>query len=219
MEILLGEATYRLVKDAVDAEAVEPLQLKGIQADAGVSICIRRTPRGRGRPAPRCPDGRREQLRGAHRRPRQGKDTNSCHVVTVVAPAGTGKSRLLNEFVTRSDAASAPWAMPLLRRGPDVLASCRDRARGGGDRHDDPSAEAQEKLASLLGPAGRDVAGPDRRARSVSRPRPTRWRRHSGPLVDSSRLISDGRPLIVLIDDIHWAERTFLDLIDRSPTR
>ena len=29
MEVLLGEATYRLVKDAVVAEAVEPLELKG----------------------------------------------------------------------------------------------------------------------------------------------------------------------------------------------
>ena len=29
MEVLLGESTYRLVKDAVDAEPVKPLQLKG----------------------------------------------------------------------------------------------------------------------------------------------------------------------------------------------
>ena len=68
MEVLLGERTYRLVKDAVEAEAVEPLELKGkSERMPAYRLDLRRPPRGGRRPAPRRPDGgTRGRARGAH---------------------------------------------------------------------------------------------------------------------------------------------------------
>src|SRR5918994_2762549 len=96
MEILLGETTYRLVKDAVDAEAVEPLELKGKaeRMPAYRLISVRNLEEGIARrmDAPMIGrDDERAILTGAMRR---AQETRSSQVVTVVAPAGTGKSRL-----------------------------------------------------------------------------------------------------------------------------
>ena len=75
MEVLLGEKTYRLVKDAVEAEAGRAARAEGqIRADARLPAHLRRPPRGGRRPAPRRPDGgTRGRARGAHGRPRAGE--------------------------------------------------------------------------------------------------------------------------------------------------
>ena len=42
----------------------------------------------------------------------------------------------------------------------------------------------------------------------------SRSRRSSGPLASSSRRLAREQPLVVVFDDLHWAEPTFLDLVD-----
>ena len=187
MEILLGEATYRLVKDAVDAEAVEPLQLKGksqlMQAYRLQSVGRHEEGVARRLDAPMV--GRENELAVLTGALARAKDTNSCHVVTVVAPAGTGKSRLLNEFVTRSDLRALHgrclsygegltfWPLAEIARAVAGSATTTRRRRR---RRSSRRFSARRGGTSRIGS----------RARSVSRPRPTRWRRHSGLLVDSS---------------------------------
>src|SRR5688500_15211182 len=95
-EILLGEPTYRLVRAAVEVEAVEPLELKGkgepiaayrlLSVEAGAS--------GRARRLDSPMVGReREQalLQQAYER---AVEEGACHLFTVLGAAGVGKSRL-----------------------------------------------------------------------------------------------------------------------------
>ncbi|HUY61065.1 MAG TPA: adenylate/guanylate cyclase domain-containing protein, partial [Candidatus Dormibacteraeota bacterium] len=96
MEVLLGESTYRLVRGVVEVAPVEPLALKGkaetvrayrLLAVKGGEAIPRRLEAGIvGR------DGELARLRQTLERAQRDR---RCQLVTVLAPAGVGKSRLL----------------------------------------------------------------------------------------------------------------------------
>ncbi len=102
-EVLIGETTYKLVRDAVEVEPVEPLELKGKSERVpayrllGVSEV--------GSPPRRhdLPLVGREREVGV---PTEALDAaiagNSCRLVTILAEAGTGKSRLIEELIALS---------------------------------------------------------------------------------------------------------------------
>jgi AAA ATPase domain len=100
-EILLGPITYRLVREAVRVEALEPLELRGkresVEAWRLVEVLPDVPAFTRRLDAPFV--GRRTQLadlRGAFERSR---DEGACELVTVVGAPGIGKSRLAREFL------------------------------------------------------------------------------------------------------------------------
>jgi class 3 adenylate cyclase/tetratricopeptide (TPR) repeat protein len=213
LEILIGEPTYRLVRDAVEVDEVEPLELKGkaervpaykllsVSSDDGVARRLDAPMVGR--------VGELELLTGALDRARSSGHTE---LVTVFGPAGVGKSRLLREFLAR--AGNEVWSLRgrCLSYGDGItfwpLGEVVRSAAGISD--DDAREVATSKLGSLAEDA--DVA--ERVGAAIG-------------LVDTTfpihetfwaarRLLESlaaRKPLIVLIDDIHWAEATFLDLL------
>src|SRR6266540_2218321 len=101
-EVLLGELTHRLVRDRVDAEPVEPLELKGksqrVPAYRLVSLRADAA-------EPRWDAGRLvgraaelEQLTAAYD---GALAERRCRLVTIVGEPGVGKSRLIQELVRR----------------------------------------------------------------------------------------------------------------------
>jgi class 3 adenylate cyclase/tetratricopeptide (TPR) repeat protein len=213
MEILLGEPTYRLVKDGVQAEPVEPLELKGkserMPAYRLLSVGQHEEGVARRLDAPMV--GRDDELTVLTDALDRARASENCQVVTVVAPAGTGKSRLLKEFVARSEGVDLHGRCLSYGEGLTFWPLAEIARNVAGIGNDDPAADAMEKLVALLGPEG-DVA--DRIAGAIG------LSTANYPVEETFwaarrffELLSDGRPLIVLIDDIHWAERTFLDLI------
>ncbi|MFZ2653062.1 MAG: adenylate/guanylate cyclase domain-containing protein, partial [Burkholderiaceae bacterium] len=101
-QIYLGELTYRLVRDAVEVEPVEPLEVKGktqrltayrLVAALGLEGNLRRhdTPL----------VGREAELAALEAVYREAREAAVPRLVTVLGDAGTGKSRLLAEFVER----------------------------------------------------------------------------------------------------------------------
>jgi class 3 adenylate cyclase len=112
-EVLLGELTYRLVRDEVDVEEVEPLELKGKSEPVpayrlmGVSETASTDDR-RGAPLV----GREEELAALTSALDESAASSSCRLVTIVGDAGVGKSRLTSEFL----AASRPRALLLCGR-------------------------------------------------------------------------------------------------------
>jgi class 3 adenylate cyclase len=100
-EILIGEATYLLTRDAIVAEAVEPLQLKGKAAPVSAYRLQDVAQAGRGRlrrmDSPMVGRGGELALLG-HEFDRAASD-RSCQLFTILGQAGVGKSRLVQEFL------------------------------------------------------------------------------------------------------------------------
>ena len=100
-EILLGDPTYRLVKDAVEVEAVDPLTLKGKEERVPAYRLVAVSPAPRdtsGTSTPRWSAAAKELSLLEHALERAVAERTS-HLFTLMGPAGVGKSRLVREFL------------------------------------------------------------------------------------------------------------------------
>ena len=104
-EIYLGETTYRLVRDAVEVESVEPLELKGkservaafrLVSAIGLDGYVRRHDS--------AIVGRDEELAAIDQALREVRETRGVRMITIVGDAGIGKSRLAQEVIARAGA-------------------------------------------------------------------------------------------------------------------
>jgi class 3 adenylate cyclase len=102
-EILLGQATYRLVRDAVVAERVAPIEAKGkavpVPAYRLVSVISGAAGHARRLDAPMV--GRDRELRLLTDAFDRAVADRASQLVTVLGTAGVGKSRLVQEFRER----------------------------------------------------------------------------------------------------------------------
>src|SRR4051794_18031409 len=101
-EILMGKETFELVRGAARVEPVEPLTLKGksepVPAFRLVGVDGPGTPAGAAPGAPLV--GREEELAALTEAFHDAESERRCQLVTVVGPAGIGKSRLAAELGT-----------------------------------------------------------------------------------------------------------------------
>jgi class 3 adenylate cyclase/tetratricopeptide (TPR) repeat protein len=188
-EVLLGEHTYRLVQDAVRVELVRPLTLKG---KAGSVAPYRLLEVVEGAPAfARRFDtpfvGRQEelaQLLGCFDRS-VGEKTPL--LVTVLGAAGLGKTRLAAELIADVGERATVLEGRCLSYGEGITFwPLQQILRGLGER-----------------PAG---APAPERARGTEE---TFWAYRK--LFEA---LAMERPLVLVLEDIHWAEPTLLDLIE-----
>jgi tetratricopeptide (TPR) repeat protein len=213
-EVLLGDLTYRLARDAVQVEPVEPLTLKGkaepVPAYRLVSVsAVEHTVRRR-QDAPMV--GREAEMAALTGLFSTAVDERRCQLATVVGDAGVGKSRLIAEFIARGTPGARVIRGRCLPYGDGITfwplnEAARDAA---GIAADDGATSAIEKLKSAVG--SDDVA--DRLASVMglsATPYPVpeiywgarKFLEHlAGP-----------QPVVMVIEDIHWAEATFLELI------
>jgi class 3 adenylate cyclase/tetratricopeptide (TPR) repeat protein len=215
-EIVLGEATYRLVREAVDVQETGPLSLKGKAEPVSAYRLLFIVPGVTGRVHPVVPMVGREReqvlLEAAWERTVANR---SCHLVTVLGVAGVGKSRLVDELVS----AVLPYATVLRGRCPSYGGVTYDAiiqvvAEAAELELTDP-AGTRARLAALV--AG--VDGGDRIAERVGQvlgvrkgagpPEATHW-----ALRRLLEILARKRPLIVVLDDLHWADPALLDLIE-----
>jgi len=217
-EILIGEPTYRLVKDAVEVEPVEPLELKGKaeRVPAYRLITVSRA-EGVARRADAPIVGRTEELALLNAVLADAVAARACRLATVVAPAGTGKSRLLSEFVARSTGTARALHGRCLSYGDGItfwpLAEVARQAAGITD--DDSLEEARLKLGAVMGDRGKEgedviarLAGAIGLSEASFTVAETFWAARR-----FLETLARREPLIVVIDDIHWAQSTFLDFI------
>jgi class 3 adenylate cyclase/tetratricopeptide (TPR) repeat protein len=213
-EIYIGEVTHRLVRDAVEAEAVEPLTLKGksqpvpafrIISAAGLYGNERRTD------TPVV--GRDAELATLQAAWDAAVSTKRAQLVTVIGDAGVGKSRLVRELMERVKASARLVFGRCLAYGEGITFwPLREIvvAAAGIERDDSPET-AYCKLLDCVGEA--DVA--DRLA-SASGLGTKQFPLHEinwGARRFMQHLAKDG-PVLAMIDDIHWAEPAFLDLLE-----
>ncbi len=190
-EVLIGEMTHELVQGAVDAERVEPLDLKG----KSEPVPAFRLLTARAAPERRHDStfvGRKRELGLLSEAWERAVGEQRCELVTVVGEPGIGKSRLAAEALASVGARVVRgrclpygagityWPVVEIVKQLDGLPV-------------DPAAAAA--LRSLLGES--DVGTSAEEIGWAFR-----------------KLLEEQAPLVVVFDDIQWGEESFLDLIE-----
>jgi class 3 adenylate cyclase/tetratricopeptide (TPR) repeat protein len=213
-EIYIGETTYRLVRDAVDVEAVEPLTLKGKSQPVPAFRLVRAHGQDGNVRRHRAPVvGREVELAALLSAWEAAIAQRRAQLVTVVGDAGVGKTRLVREVIDRMGPDARVVAGRCLPYGDGItfwpLREMVVSAAGIG-QNDTPEA-AREKLLACV----RDTDVADRLA-SAAGLGATQFPLHEinwAARKFMQTLAEDG-PVLAMFDDIHWAEPAFLDLIE-----
>jgi class 3 adenylate cyclase len=191
-DILLGEETVRLVRDAVHVDALESLALKGKSKPVRAFRVLDVDPVAPGvtRHFDRPLVGRKRELGVLRAAWHRTIDESSCHLFTLLGAAGVGKSRLVSElFGSVADRAQVlsgrclPYGegitfWPLI----EALTPLGNRAK-----------EALELLSSG------GAATPEELFIEVRR---------------FLELLASERPAILHVDDLQWGQSMLLDLLD-----
>jgi class 3 adenylate cyclase/tetratricopeptide (TPR) repeat protein len=203
-EIVIGKATYALVEHAVSAGPLERIPVKGKVEDVG-----RRRVDEVDRDAPSMARrldlplvGRDEELRLLCDAFERAAEERSCRVVTVLGEAGIGKSRLAAELATILSGRATTAFGRCLPYGEgitfwplaEILAELGDLRNALGDD--------AELVLDLLG----GLTGDSEASASTEE---AFWAVRRA-LEASARQ----RPLVVCLEDLHWAEPTLLDLVE-----
>jgi class 3 adenylate cyclase len=229
--ILVGETTHRATDRAITYRAAEPVVAKGksqplpvweameVRARLGVDVVQRPTTE---------LVGRGEELDLLLDALRRCRSERVVQLVTMVGVPGIGKSRLVWElfqaverdpdFVTWRQGRSLPygdgvtyWALgEMVKAQAGILdsdtsdqAQAKLRAAIADLIHDESEAAwVEEHLRALAGVDTDAPTGRDRQSEAASA-----WRRFLEALADRS-------PLVLVFEDLHWADDALLDFID-----
>ena len=217
-DILLAEGTQSLVRWAVDAEPVAVGDLVDAAGGIGAFRLRAITPGvdGHLQRFDRAMVGRRRELRLLEAAYEQVAADETCHIFTLLGAAGVGKSRLVHEFLRspRHGQVARGRCRPYGERAAFWPLAETIKQLAGIDDSDGIGA-VREKIAELLVGHQWASAIADRVAASLgasdalSTPEETLWSVRT--LFES---VAEARPLVVVWDDVQWAEPAFLDLIE-----
>jgi class 3 adenylate cyclase/tetratricopeptide (TPR) repeat protein len=199
-EILLGEETLWLVRDAVEVRAVGPLALKGKAEPVSAYRLVALS----GEVDGRRPDvpmvGRQRELNRLREAFSQAVDDRSCQLFTILGVAGVGKSRLAHEFLSAFEDVS-------VLRG-------RCLSYGEGITYW-PVVEVVKQLDSRLSELLTDelalasINGLLGSEQPTTSPEEIAWAFRK--LLEA---VAAETALLCVFDDIHWGEESFLDLVE-----
>jgi predicted ATPase/class 3 adenylate cyclase len=218
-EILIGDATQQLVRDAVLVEPVEPLSLKGkaepVRAWRLLGVVTGAPAFARRLDSPLV--DRTRELALLEQAFRRAHDEHGCHSFTVLGAAGVGKSRLVSELLSSlGDEASVLigrcvpygegitfWPLTELVRQAASIGSAL------------PPEQAQQRLAALVtGDAEAELITERLAAATGLSDRQAANEEIFWAVRKLLERIAQQRPVVVAFDDLQWAEPTFLDLVD-----
>jgi class 3 adenylate cyclase/tetratricopeptide (TPR) repeat protein len=193
-EVLIGEPTLELVREAVEVEPVEPLELKGKTEPVRAHrlVHVHEAPE-RLHETPFV--GRERELALIQEAWERALSAPRCELVTILGDAGVGKSRLaaealapLQALVVRGRCLSygegiTYWPVVEVLKQLDVLPA-------------DPEAAAA--IRSLLGEGGTTAS-----AEEIA------W-----AFRKTVEQVAAQRPVALVFEDVHSGEETFLDLVE-----
>jgi class 3 adenylate cyclase/tetratricopeptide (TPR) repeat protein len=218
-EILIGAATYRLVRDAVTVGETRAIQAKGKSEAVQAVPLIEVLPGMEGfrRRVDSPMVGRERELRLVREAFDRASSEQGCHLFTILGSAGVGKSRLVDE--TLRAVGEQAWTLRgrCLPYGEGitfwpVLAVIREAAGiGDGDLPDAVRSKIGavlegEETGDLIGDRIAQIAGLDEAGAASEE---IFWAVRK--LLEA---LARRRPLVIVFDDIQWGETTFLDLIE-----
>jgi class 3 adenylate cyclase len=217
-DVLIGEATYRLLREAVEAEPVEPLDLKGKAEPVGAwrLLGVREVVSGIPRHLDSPMVGRERQLGQLRQAFEAAEGDQACQLSTILGPAGVGKSRLVQEFVSGLGERAGVLRGRCLPYGegityfpvvetvkqaagladfdlPDVVEAKVCSVLEGDEHQQLVCGRVSQLMGAADAAAGEDTFWAIRRFFEAS---------------------ARERPVVLVFDDIHWGEATFLDLVE-----
>jgi tetratricopeptide (TPR) repeat protein len=227
--VLVGERTFRATRHAIDYREAERFAAKGkstpIRAWEAISVLAQPGVDPSRHQSPFV--GRERELTALRERLAWAASEGLPQLVTILGVPGIGKTRLVSELQQAATAnrqlrwlqgRSLPygdgvslWALGeivkaeagILESDPTVKAE--QKLREAVDRivHDPQETDRIAlSLGALVALGGKGAATADRRADSFAA-----WR-------DFLEALADERPLVLVFEDLHWADDVLLDFID-----
>ena len=193
-EVLIAARTVSLVESAAEVESVDPLTLKGKSKPVAAYRLLAVTGESERRFATPM-IGRKRELRRLRDAFTRAVNDRSCQLFTVLGSAGVGKSRLAAEFLASTEARILRRCCISYGEGITywpVVEILKQAATL-------PDGDAARPLRALLGEGGGQVVS----AQEIA------WAFRS--LLEQE---AQAQPVICVLDDLHWAEQTLLDLAE-----
>ena len=219
-DILLGEDTFALVRDAVIVEPIDALLAKGKTDPLPAFRLVEITPGAAGfarhLDAPMV--GRERELALLRSAFERTVGDQACQLFTILGVGGVGKSRLMAAFVEELDDRATvlrgrclPYGegitfYPLAEALIEIADLRRGRHAGGRPRPSSKRSRVPERT-----PAGSRSWSARRSASREAKPHRRRLFWAIRKLLE--HLAAD-RPLVFSIDDLQWAEPKFLELVE-----
>ncbi|HJX49158.1 MAG TPA: adenylate/guanylate cyclase domain-containing protein, partial [Gaiellaceae bacterium] len=208
-EILIGATTRRLVANAAELEPAEPVAAKGkrdpIEAWRVLETIAGAAPFARRLDAPLV--GRSSELAFLRTALDGAVSEQACRLVTIFGVAGIGKSRLAAELLAEvSDHAAVLSARCLpYGNGISFLPLAELVRSAGGDEAIRLAVEAEPDGALIV----ERVCGTVDSGSTTASSEETFW-----AIRRLFEALAREQPVVVCLEDVHWAEPTFLDLIE-----
>jgi predicted ATPase/class 3 adenylate cyclase len=218
-DVLLGETTYRLARHLVSVTPVEPLTLKGKAKPVPAYRLVSISPQSRLHTRlAGLTLGRETDLATIMRLFDQVRVQSNCALATVVGHAGLGKSHLAARFVSEVAEDARVVRGHCLSYGEGITfwpiaEIVRDAA---GIAVEDTPTRARERIEVLLVRSESSGLVADRVAQATGL---TSGTAPAEEIAWAIRVLFEelahDRPLVLVIEDIHWAEPALLDLLIR----
>ncbi|MEW6060035.1 MAG: adenylate/guanylate cyclase domain-containing protein [Actinomycetota bacterium] len=220
-EVLLSDTTLRLVRDAVVTEILGPLELRGKsdRVPAHRLVAIHAGAAGFARRLDSPLVGRSRQLAQLRQAFEDVTAERVCHLFTILGPPGVGKSRLVQEAIEGFALEATVLRGRCLSYGEGItywpLAEIVRDALG--PAHFDDPGVMMDALASLIAhdPSATDVAARITQLIGASAEIPLPPEEIGWAVRRFLEGLARSRPLVVVLEDLHWAESSLLDLVDQ----
>ena len=162
--------------------------------------------------------GRRRPLRLLEEAFHEVVEDRVCHLFTVLGVAGVGKSRLVDEFIASlGDQASVAVGRCLAYGSGITYWPVAEALRSGiGIAENATTHQAAAALRAVVAdePEAERIAGAVGSLIGLD-PNPHEQEELFWAVRKTFEAVARRRPLVLMLDDIHWGEPTFLDLVEQ----
>ena len=218
--IMIGQGAHRLTLGRFEVEDEGPVEIRG-RAEPVWAWRVICAAGGRARPGVRQAPlvGREAELELLENTYSRAVRDRRAHLFTIYGDPGVGKSRLTKEFVDSLEGATVLFGRALPYGEGVTYSALSDMVKtAAGIADDDPLDDALEKLRDCCP----DEAVADLLALASGVLEAVKGERNQQEIAWAARewaeKLAEPQPLVLVFEDIHWAEDALLELVEHMST-